>query len=293
MELILELLPSNIKALNSLAQYHAEHKNNEKAINLYENSLKLAPKNIDTHDEFASFYYEIEEYDKAIELYQKAIDLAPKLNDYANNHRNIYRIESFYYMEYFHFLYDIAMAYYKKKDYKNAIEIIEQYNALPFEDSIGYNLLGRLYVELDNYNDAVKYLRKSLLINPEDSYPWINIAHCYIKLERYKQAIHPCKMALKYNENQSSNWNQSAIWAHLGFATYNLGKIKKAIEYIEISKDLKPIYPRVWYYQALIHLDKGQKDDALKTWKKCLNLIPDHKNAKELLKRIKERYKTS
>ena len=72
----------------------------------------------------------------------------------------------------------------------------------------------------------------------------------------------------------------------LGYRLMGKGRMKDAIEIFKLNVEMYPQSANVYDSLAEAHMNDGQKELAIKNYKKSLELNPDNTNAKKMLKKM-------
>lgn len=155
----------------------------ERNLEILEGELLRKPQNKRTMFYLGNTYREVGQVDKAIELYRRYLSLGGNFAD-----------------EKFLAQYYIAMAYFQKNDWNNAIR--EAHIAISMDDRWAepYCCIGESYFQLKQYERAISYLEiamrmpipKTLMFVRTEMYgpvPQLWISRCYEELGQYNKAI--------------------------------------------------------------------------------------------------------
>ncbi len=144
----------------------------DKAIEELEEAVSLDKNYSEAHNYLGTLYLERELWDKAIEEFEKA------LGNY------LYDTPAMA-------LYNMAAAYYAKKDYKRALM---KYNeALRVEPLTGlrpqiYKKMGQIYYDEDNFSEAIWHLKKSVDIDSSLYDAYFLLGQSYLKNRDHENA---------------------------------------------------------------------------------------------------------
>jgi type IV pilus assembly protein PilF len=146
--------------------YHGKGLQSE-AIEEFEEAISLDENYSEAHNYLGTLYSERKLWDKSIREYEKALD----------NH--LYDTP---YMP----LYNMAWAYYSKKDYKMALtkyqEVLDRDPMTGLRPQIEKNI-GLIYYDQNNSAEAIKYLKKSVELDSSLFDAYFLLGECYLKVK--------------------------------------------------------------------------------------------------------------
>lgn len=148
-------------------------------------SLQITAQNINTYIEEGIAHHDNGEYDKALEAYSKALVLDPQ-STVVN--------------------YEMALSYFHKKDYKNAIA-----RADIVLDKKGDNMMNAFLIKgsaldmLGDVKESIKLFQKAIKKYPDDYLLYYNLALNYYKLREMDKAEENVIKAIEKNPNHSSS----------------------------------------------------------------------------------------
>ncbi|MGP1384258.1 MAG: tetratricopeptide repeat protein [Thainema sp.] len=218
-------------AYRSLSQY-------EKAIELYQQSLKITQEIGDRHGEannlgnLGSAYYSKGQYEKAIELYQQSLTIKQEIGD-----RECEAVA----------LGNLGSAYRSLGQYEKAIELYQQ--SLKIQQELGYfryaaatlSNLGLAYDLKCLYEKAIELYQQSLIINQAvgdrhgEAATLCNLGNIYNSLSQYEKAIELYQQSLTINQAIGDRRGEAYNFGNLANAYYFLGQYEKAIELYQQS----------------------------------------------------------
>ena len=146
--------------------YHGKRLQDE-AIEEFEEAISLDENYSEAHNYLGTLYAERRLWDKAIKEYDDAL----------SNH--LYDTPSMP-------LYNMAWAYYSKKDYRNALakyqEVLDTDPMTRLRPLIERDI-GRIYYDQNNCADAIKHLKKSVELNSFLFDAYFLLGECYLKIK--------------------------------------------------------------------------------------------------------------
>lgn len=143
---------------------------------------------------------------------------------------------------------------------------------------------GNLLFYRGDLDEAIKQYRLAITSNPDNWRARYNLANAYLKREMIGEAIEEYE---QLNQRWPDNFDS---YYNLGLAYYKQSNWNKAVEAWERAATLNPNSVKV-YYNLAWTLERLDKTEAIKNWKKYLDqaaLYPEAiKNTKEIAERIK------
>ncbi len=189
--------------------------------------------------------------------------------------------------------YDKAEAFFKKGEYKKAMECYEKSNKIDADvvDTWTFNGGGNFLFDQGNYEEAIEYYNKALEMEPGYKWAWNNKGLALYNLKKYEESINCYDGAIKIDPDNVEAWNNKGVsltylnkfeeaikcydkaikidsnfieaWNNKGDAFYFLERYEEAIEYYDNSIEVDPslIWTSINKANALIRL--GKNDEAL------------------------------
>jgi len=159
----------------------------EKAIEEFKEAISLDKNYSEAHNYLGTLYADSGQWDKAIEQYQQA------LNNY------LYDTPSMA-------LFNMAWAYYSKKDYKTALDKYQEaLNIDPMtrlRPQIEKNV-GLIYFDQDNVLEAIRHLKRSLELDSSLFDAQFLLGQCYLKIKDNKNAKNAFQTVIKLSPESS------------------------------------------------------------------------------------------
>ncbi len=180
-------------------------------------------------------------------------------------------------------LFDKAHAAVEKKEFANAIKLLNQIVEKDNLDFQVWTLLGTVYLVEEKPEEAEKAYLKAVEVKPTYSLALINLGKLRTSQKRYEEAVDLLTRAVEL-QPQSSDANLL-----LGEAYLRLKKGSKAIPYLNEAAKLGRIEAHLdlaWLYNAA-----GLKDKAVVEYEEILRKKPDYQNRKKLEQYISENKK--
>jgi tetratricopeptide (TPR) repeat protein/serine phosphatase RsbU (regulator of sigma subunit) len=224
-----------IRDYTNLAECYENLKQNDKALEQYNQALKVAARTNDTkgmadiYKEMGIYFFKNRTYIKALEYFNYAIHLFQKIHDNVNA-EHVYSI--------------MANMYRVQNNYAKALEY--QLKAMQIAEKSGevsskvrsYYLVADIYSDIENYEKAIQYKLKALKLfeNYGDAK---NIAACYFyiaknyaELKDFDNCILYCKKAMELFSSIPSKEGIGACYAILATGYIGLNELDLAYEHI-------------------------------------------------------------
>jgi|ETNmetMinimDraft_23_1059889.scaffolds.fasta_scaffold28301_2 tetratricopeptide (TPR) repeat protein len=171
----------------------------------------------------------------------------------------------------------IGQIYFRKNDYREAIETFKKALELDKNYVVAYSNLGYTYMALKDWNNAIQSFRMIL------NYPNITAPHyvynaigwAYYEKNEFKKSIEELKKAVKLKKNYAvAHYN-------LGLSLLGLENFDHAFVEFKNAVKFQPELVQAHNQLALIFLKKNKKEEARKEFQKVMELAPDSLLAEE------------
>lgn len=164
--------PGMMRPVHNLAWGYYERRGNyDKAMELYENALDLKAQRkrhqVLTLNSMANICIRKGDYGRASELWKEALNIYPE-------HAELY--------------YGLAMAYFRLRDWKNAMENIEAAISKAPGHHKYFNLKGLILLNQNRAEQALPHFRKALKLEPDYENTIVNIGKCLRLMGEYERA---------------------------------------------------------------------------------------------------------
>ena len=170
------------------------------------------------------------EYDQAIECYNKAINLDP------NYVVSWYDFGRFYTSLGYSGRYDAEETSKKAlKYYRKAIEVDAKY-------APAWSELGQTYNFFSDHKKSLKCYQKAAELEPENGYNWYALGGVYYyDMHDYNNAVVAYRRAVEaFGKAPERTFKESESWDFLGWAYYEMGNYRDALDAFSKAKELEP-----------------------------------------------------
>lgn len=180
-------------------------------------------------------------------------------------------------------LFEKAHAAAERKDFANAIRLLNQIVEKDRLDFQCWTLLGSLYVAQNKPDEAERAYLTAIEVKPTYALPLVNLGKLRMTQKKFEEAVDPLTRAVEL-QPESADAN-----LFLGEAYLRLKKGSKAIPYLNEAGRLGRIEAHLdlaWLYNAA-----GLKDRAVVEYEEVLRKKPDYPDRKRLEQYISENKK--
>ncbi|HET6976122.1 MAG TPA: tetratricopeptide repeat protein [Pyrinomonadaceae bacterium] len=180
-------------------------------------------------------------------------------------------------------LFEKAYAAVEKKDFANAVRLLNQIVEKDKNDFQCWTLLGTLYLAQEKSEDAENAYLTAIDLKPTYALPLINLGRMRLTQKKFEEAA---ELLTKAVEQQPESPDANLL---LGEAYLRLKKGSRAIPYLNEAGKLGKIEAHLdlgWLYNAA-----GLKDKAVVEYEQVLRKKPDYADRKKLEQYISENKK--
>lgn len=131
-------------------------------------------------------------------------------------------------------LYMQAMSFRALREFDQALKLVSTFLSFRPDSYTGWNLKGRILLELGDLNEAIKATQKSIEIYPHNSTAWNNLALEFNKIGDYEKSVWAFHKALELDPENSG------AWMNLAQSLEPLGQWEKIVTCYEIAFNLTP-----------------------------------------------------
>jgi tetratricopeptide (TPR) repeat protein len=288
---VVEMDPSNVKALSALAEIYVERKDEKRAIETFNQLEALAPNDVNLKLKVALIYYEQKQFEKAVDKFKELRRLHPddeRLGYYMGVIQENLKKDDEAYAEFekvkptSEFFKDarLHMAYLRirQKDEEGAIRIMEE--AIRKKPQVGpfYEYLSEIYRDRQDYVRAVEVLKDGLKKSPDKETLWYDLGTTEDKAGRFDEMVIAMREVLKINPKNPNALN------YLGYSLADRGeRLDEAVDLLQMALLQKPGDGFITDSLGWAYYQKGDLDRAFELIRKAHELVPDEPTIAEHL----------
>ncbi|MDP2069802.1 MAG: tetratricopeptide repeat protein [Lutibacter sp.] len=191
--------------------------------------------------------------------------------------------------------YNLGYAYFKQKDYGNAIEAFKKYSAKNVDDAVRKNdtylRIGDGYFVTSSYKNAIEFYSKAIEMKGIDAdYAQFQKAISYGLTGNENAKIKELNAFL--NSSTKSGYKDDAYYV-LGNSYLEKNQNDLAIEnYDKLISNYKksPLVSKAMLKKGLIYYNSNKNDQALTTYKAVVQQFPNSADAKQAVKNARQIY---
>lgn len=262
---LLKKFPKNPKYWGQLGSAYAQLNEFNYSIFAYQNAIKYDPKNVKAMYNLSVVFGEKGNTEDAKKVLKTALKLDPKNPLLQASLGNVMIDEQ---------KYDKA-----KVLYERIVDVKPDFD-------IGHFNLGVINYQQRNFREAKKNYSDVLKLKPDDYEAKENIAAIYILDNDYETAIKYLKEVIDSNPDDDITLENA--YYNLGVAYLRVKQYKESLASFETAISIEPWDMASYVNAAILAEQLGQKDKAVKYWKKYDHLLPVNKRKAEMAKHLKK-----
>jgi tetratricopeptide (TPR) repeat protein len=143
-----------------------------------------------------------------------------------------------------------------------ALELLEQVEALESNDFSSVELRGDAHFLQGDREQAVRFWQESLLMRPT--------ARVHSKLAMWHE---------ENSQTEAAREHQAAVQQLLGMTAFYENRLDEAQAHFELADQLQADVARNWFFLGELRRIRGETEQALLAYERCLELDPDHGRA--------------
>jgi len=143
--------------------------------------------------------------------------------------------------------------------------------ALDPSTALYHNALGVVYLDLKQQREALVELKRAVDLDPNYGDALHSLGVAYATAGKWEDAVQMYKKALAL----PSYGNIEGTYSNLGWAYYNLNRLKEAEETFRFLLRLEPNMVSAHYLLGLVLLKAERRDDAKAEFRRARELAPD------------------
>lgn len=276
----IELDPKNAELWNlkGVSTFRIAHRNHIKS--KYKEAIKCYNKAIDLDKNYAEpwsnkgvLYREMGNHKKAIKCFTNSINLDP---DDCIGWTNL------------------GMEHYKTGRLESALTSLNRALSINSNKGIAWRYKGKVLRDLGKYEESLKCFEKSIISDPEtEAIPIAEKAITLKKLKRYQEAIECCKELKNIGQDFAADNLMGEIYLEMGNYENALKSLKNNVlnddgfpmlygEFLELNITEEDILNNF----GMVYEKLNKFEEAIKYFKKSLDVNPDQPNIKENLEQL-------
>ena len=157
--------------------------------------------------------------------------------------------------------FDLADAYFRARDYPNALDSIRHVSLEGQKDTGYVYLLGDIYAHLGQIDQAVNLFRQVIAVNPDKDQAYLSLALTYLRSGNAPNAGRTLEEGLARTPDSGE-----LFWGR-GVLEAVTGKAEQAEAYLRKSVDLLPEWPASYSALGVLYYQTGQIGRARETLK--------------------------
>jgi tetratricopeptide (TPR) repeat protein/DNA-binding winged helix-turn-helix (wHTH) protein len=239
----LEINPQDAQATSGLANVYQREQRYDEAEALFLQAIEIQPGSWRAIDSYGKFLFRTGRYDEAATAYRQVTQLDPRNRQAWSNMGSALTMEG---------------------DFESGRLAYEE--SLKIEKSeTAHSNLGVIYYYLGEFEKSVGEHREAIALNSGQAVKWLNLADALFFAGERAEASGAFSQASQLAESRLSVDPDDYVTLFLlGWARHMLGDTASAREYIDKGLDIAPNDPYGLYYRALIEVQAGNHEVALR-----------------------------
>jgi len=170
-----------------------------------------------------------------------------------------------------------------KQEWEAALELYRKAAAIAPGFSRAHNGIGTTLQQLQHTDEALSAFQQAVAANPEDPVPLINLGGLLTALERFTEAIVPLDKAVALDGTLAKGH------FYLGSALYSLEIFDRSGTELLAATALDALaFPTAWAMLGNIYLKDGDYRQALRAYRRFLDLAPNSPQANQVRETIRQ-----
>jgi tetratricopeptide (TPR) repeat protein len=163
------------------------------------------------------------------------------------------------------------------KDWKDAVAVWEQAQALLPQYYLGYLQEGRMLEQEGQLDEAESAFHRTLALYPRMTAAWIELSNIHISEGKFELALQECKRALSLEPGQPG------FYVCLGTVLSRMNRSSDAMEQFHTAIQIRPDYWDAHLALARELSGAGRTAEATSEFKEVLRLDPNNQSARQAL----------
>ncbi len=227
---------------------------------LFQHAIKVTENNYVAHNNLGTYYAEKGELETALFRFQTALKIQPR---------------------YYDALINISKAYLQQHKTKEALAILGRLRKRrPFTEEV-HHLLGDAYRQIGNRQEAVKCFRNAVTLAPASINTRMKLAGLHLQQDELDKAAQQYTKILKHQPAHPS------ALSFLATIYARKGGHRQAAELFYKAAHHAPHNATIQYNLAKFLEDTGRNDEALRRYRKALEINPLFRGAQKAVQRLR------
>jgi tetratricopeptide (TPR) repeat protein len=241
------------------SEIKAETKDFESALADLDKLVKKDPRNHEVYQARAQYYQKLGNEQAEMQEYEKAIQK-------SSNKSSAY--------------FQRGLALFNKKKFKESLQDFEKVIALQPQNAPAYENIALIYINLNEWLKAAQYASEAIRINPNNSTPYLRRGVAYLQFhihqsEKKSSDKHYLdKAVIDLQKALEINPKSAYTHFHMGLAEEILEKYPEAIASFSRAIYLNPNNEAAYRKRALLRLNMGETEAAMKDYEKASKINP-------------------
>lgn len=165
---------------------------------------------------------------------------------------------------------------------QKGIDLVHE--AIAFEPDMpdSFAFLAELHLEKGQPAEAMEAAERLVELLPRDPEANHLLARSQMGLAMWSEAITTCKRTIALDSGFTRAYN------NLGFSALQIGKNELALQYLEAAAELPDVEAYMLNNLGIAHERSGDKGQALRTWRRALDLRPGYGRAAVNFDRVEQ-----
>lgn len=234
------------------------------AMREFEEGLKINPNDIWMKLGMAGLLREQRRYDDAFRLYQEI--------EHSDRKKEWLCLEK-------------GITYREMGDIGNALKEFEKEERLYPQKVAVYHNRGIAYKMQNKYKEALEEFNKALAIDPKTEWVHHEMGITYREMGDMDNAVKELELEDRlYQGKTVTQYNLYSVYEGNGRKGIAIDGYNRLLENRDMSESFKA---GCYFHLGKLYAEDNKKNEAIKLFEKCLELIPEHKRAAEYLKQLK------
>lgn len=145
-----------------------------------------------------------------------------------------------------------------------------------------YVTAGKIYIEQSNYDAAIEQFKLAVQAEPNNAEAYIWLGKAYAHKKKYEEACKQTEKAIEIDPSKidalkkDQSFNYWAVFYNAGMKHVENKEFEKTVTRVQRSLDFDSKSALSYNLLAFCYMKLKKDDEALKTYKKAIELVPDN-----------------